>query len=866
MTSMLAEFRPDLVGCTAVSSDYQSVLALAEKVRAAAPQVPILFGGVHPTLVPETVIAEPCVDMVCVGEGEEALLELAEDMERGGQRRDIRNLWFKDGNNRVIQNPVRPLVQDLDRYGFPDDDLFYEQMPPSYRMSPSVMASRGCPYRCSYCGNDSMQSLYKGLGRYVRIRSVEHVLRELKWRRDRHGSRHFVFMDDVFAARRSWIEEFARRFPKEVGGSYNCLAHIHAIDREKLEWLKESGCTFINFGLQTGSERLRREVLFRKETNARMIEIAGICKEIGLRFAVDHMLNLPGEKEEDILKSAALYNKIRPDLINVYGLVYFPKAKITEIALSKGMLKPENRDDIRKTIERGEFAVHQSPWLTRGGVALHGHYRRYALFLMSIPLLPPFILHRMLQSSRKWFGLFERMPLPLLAGVKMLANIRAGMGFILWNILRNQLYYLKRSFRKARKDKTPRRNGSSGMRILMLNNGIPTENGMSGSDRRAVHWSRFWHDQGHIVEILAPEFVKDRYPFAGRFFPSFPSGRNLHPLPLYLLRTFFASVRILGLRRRNYDVVYSSSDLIPDAIPALLLRLSRPGTRWISGLHLIAPSPWSLSGGSAAGGRDPKRSFRSVYHYVTQRIIRSAMKRWSFLIFVSNPRDREELLASGFPDDRVLVTPGAPEWELADRFHGIRKEIDVCFIARDHPQKGWSDMIRIWRKVREQMPGAVLHIIGDMPEARLKKLLSSHGLSFSGAVVYHGFLDGEEKYHLLAKARLLAFPSRHESFGMVVAEAQSLGIPVVAYDLDFFRFVYPVGMFRIPVGDIESFAETIVELLSDTEQYRTAGEEGRAYARDHFRFQKSGREILDRFDFTGECANVRHCRNHLRSA
>lgn len=850
LSRLLAEYNPDLVACSAVSSDYQTVLRLARNVREWACHIPIIFGGVHATLVPERVLAEACVDMVCVGEGEEPLLELAYDLDHGGKRRDIENIWFKGKQGAITKNPLRPLHQDLERYGFPDDDLFYEQMPRSYQINPSVMASRGCPYSCSYCGNDSLKSLYKGLGKYVRIRSVDHVIRELVWRRDCHRANHFVFMDDVFAVKKEWLDEFARRFPKEVGGTYNCLAHVHSVDEYGLKVMKDSGCTFIDFGLQTGSEKLRREVLFRKETNERMIGVARSCKKIGLRFAVDHMLNLPGEQQEDILASAKLYNKIRPNLINVFGLVYFPKARITDIAFSKGMLKPENKSEVLKAIHEGSFAVHQSPWLTQGGVAQHGQYRRYAPLLISIPLLPAFFIRWILKNPDPWFLRFEKIPLPILAGIKMLANIKAGMGFILWSIVRNNLFYFVRlaRFRSATSNKTrkepPNKSGlqpgkGHTLEILVFNNGVPTEKGMSGSDRRAIHWSRLWRESGHLIDVVAPQYIKERYPWARRFYRSLPSGKSLHSLPLYLLRMLHGIFRILAVARCNYNIVYSSSDLIPDSVPALLLRLLNRQTQWVSGLHLLAELPVM------------DLSLKRIYYFVTQRIIMAAMKRWAALVCVSNPRDKERLVGKGFAESRVLVTYGSPEWDLADQYRESPKEFDLCFIARDHPQKGWEDMVLIWKQVVNKKPDASLQIIGDMATAKLERLFFEQGIPLSNPITFHGFVDGCEKYHLLAKSRALAFPSRHESFGMVAAEAHSLGVPVVAYDLDFFDIVYPVGMLRVPKGDTSAFADRVITLLDDPGLCGRAGQDALDHARETFSFGQSGQEILHCLELKG---------------
>lgn len=157
----IEDINPDLIGFSVVTANYQWALEKAVLFKKHFPKVPIIFGGPHPTIVPEEVIGNAQVDMIAVGEAEESLLEL---MNKKLQKKDVRGIWFKDDKGETIRNPLYPLETNIDKYPFPDDELFYRQIPPSYRIVPSVITSRGCPFSCTYCGNQSMQKIYKESG------------------------------------------------------------------------------------------------------------------------------------------------------------------------------------------------------------------------------------------------------------------------------------------------------------------------------------------------------------------------------------------------------------------------------------------------------------------------------------------------------------------------------------------------------------------------------------------------------------------------------------------------------------------------------------------------------------------------------
>lgn len=434
----IKEITPDLIGFSVVTANYQWALEKADLFKKHF-HIPIIFGGPHPTVVPEEVISNPQVDMIALGEAEESLLEL---MNTRLQKRNIRGIWFKEGEE-IIKNSLPELEVNLDKYPFPDEDLFYEQLPPSYRISPSVLTSRGCPFSCTYCGNQVMKKLYKDSGslHWVRQRSVKNVIAELLWRKNVYKSKHFVFMDDIFSLDIDWLREFSKDYQKKINLPFNCLAHPSLTKEETVKLLKDAGCTLVDFGLQTGCSEIRKTVLDRGEKNEQVLKITKACRKYGLNFAVDCILNLPMDSEKTIKESINFFNIIHPHIINCFRLLYFPGTKIVEIGKKAGLINESDVDMINK----GKKNRYSSIGIT-GKDDSFGDYQKYAFLITCLPLLPKKWVRKII-NSKFLFTAFQRIPYFLLPFVKVIVQLKAGFGLIFFSVIKNEMFYFKNFFR-----------------------------------------------------------------------------------------------------------------------------------------------------------------------------------------------------------------------------------------------------------------------------------------------------------------------------------------------------------------------------------------------------------------------------------
>jgi len=254
LLSELKAYNPDIIGFSTDTEHYQWASTLAKMIKSEM-DTPIIFGGIHPTSVPERVIANDCVDMVCVGEGEYPMLELVHSMEKGSIDTSIRNIWFKrDG--RVIANEVRPLIEDLDSLPMPDHTVFYETSS-YFQKGYYIVTSRGCPYTCSYCSHSYLQDLYSGKGMYLRQRSVSNAIHELLEAKNKHKPDLVVFLDDCFGYDRGWLEKFSEMYRKNIRTKFTCALHPSYVSRETVELLKSAGCCQVTLGIQSLDEDIR---------------------------------------------------------------------------------------------------------------------------------------------------------------------------------------------------------------------------------------------------------------------------------------------------------------------------------------------------------------------------------------------------------------------------------------------------------------------------------------------------------------------------------------------------------------------------------------------------------------------------------
>lgn len=385
------------------------------------------------------------------------------------------------------------------------------------------------------------------------------------------------------------------------------------------------------------------------------------------------------------------------------------------------------------------------------------------------------------------------------------------------------------------------------MKFYILNNGLLNAQGMSGSDQRALAWSRIFVSCGHSVTMIIPDAGRERYSGFDCWITSKGAVKGaVFIAGIYLWRALKTALMLSGklaAGKVREGVVYSSSDLLPDSIPAVYAKLRTPSLKWISGLHLIAPNPFKGFRKVSSGGfAFPE--IKNIYYYLSQRLVLFFMRKFAGLVMVSNSLDRGFLLKLGFAPGQVLVTYGAVDWLAVNSAVKGKEEFSACYIGRFHQQKGLFDLIQAWKIVCAKLPEALLAIVGT--DTNIESVMSrvrEEGLSAN--IKFLGFLSGIPKFEVLKSSKLLVFPSTYESFGMVAAEGMACGLPVAAYALPVYEEIYPAGMIKARIGDINGLAQGILDLLCNDNMRESVARQALEVSRA-FTWEKTAAQILER--------------------
>ena len=388
LISELKAYKPDLIGISVVTDFYQWACTMAKMIKQEI-DVPIIFGGIHPTSVPERVIKNDFVDMVCVGEGEYPILELANSMEKGLIDYSIKNIWFKR-NGSIIQNEVRPLIEDLDSLPMADKELYYSASP-HFSQCYYIMASRGCALSCSYCCHSYLKKIYNGRGTYLRVRSVSNVIEELRQAKSRYNIKFIRFWDDHFPIDIKWLNEFKYRYKKEINVPFICYLYPKNISLEVIEYLKESGCCEINIGIQTWNERINSSVLYRGMSNAETERIVDIIKDKKINLTVDTILGIPGQTEQDDIEFIKFC--IRKKIKHIYfgWLRYFPNTDITLESKKNGYITSAKYEEINNGLNARTHSL--------GGDTGSSEFVGFMLLVRLTKLLPNFVINFIMRNK-----------------------------------------------------------------------------------------------------------------------------------------------------------------------------------------------------------------------------------------------------------------------------------------------------------------------------------------------------------------------------------------------------------------------------------------------------------------------------------
>jgi anaerobic magnesium-protoporphyrin IX monomethyl ester cyclase len=385
----LKQYDPELIAFSCTTGIHCWALETAKRLKKDGLEgIPFLMGGPHPTFYPE-VIYEEGIDLICRGEGEEAVVELAGALAAKSDITKINNLWVKrDGQ--VFQNDLRPLIADLDCLPHPDRSYCDKYSILKQYPYKSVLTGRGCPYGCSFCFNAELRSYYQGKGRYLRRRSLENVIEEITELKGRYGLSSVRFVDDVFTLDRDWLREFAPVYRREIGLPFTCNIKPELMDGEVAGLLKESGCRLALFGIESGSERIRSVVMNKKLSDQEITKCASWLKENGIRFATFNIIGSPGETLSDARATVEINQRIKTRYPWCSLMQFYPGTKIYQIARDQGAL--EEKGGGGRGPKVSEMTYFRDTQLLQDNKRELINLHRFFVILVRFPRLTPLIL------------------------------------------------------------------------------------------------------------------------------------------------------------------------------------------------------------------------------------------------------------------------------------------------------------------------------------------------------------------------------------------------------------------------------------------------------------------------------------------
>lgn len=396
--------KPDVLVFSSITATYRWSLNIAATAKKSFNGLKTIFGGVHISAVPNRAIHQEEIDYLVVGEGELAFPEILKRIESGNvDNVPIMNTWFKNTEGEIIKGVQAGFNQELDMLPPFDKTLWEDHL--RIKDKYLTMASRGCPYRCTFCFNNFFAELpddKKKKGKYVRFRSVDHMINELKEAKLRYGNIRFIdFQDDVFTANKKWLREFLPRYKAEIGIPFQCLTHPKYMDEEIAQWMSDAGCRWVQMGVQSMDEEYKKSLL-RYERSDDVREACRVMAKYGIKVKLDHMFGLPGEPVTAQEAALELYRDYPPSRIQTFWTSFLPGTEMFKEAVRDGTITDEEAERLEEGID---FLFYQSNdnIVKKEMISL---YNQYNFIFKILPLLPLFLRKKITVKSISWIPHF----------------------------------------------------------------------------------------------------------------------------------------------------------------------------------------------------------------------------------------------------------------------------------------------------------------------------------------------------------------------------------------------------------------------------------------------------------------------------
>lgn len=330
----LKNLNPTFIGISVLSSHEKVVFHLLNIIKEILPETKIMLGGVHAELYPNDFLINKMADAVCIGDGEETMLEFVQ----GKDLSKIPGLCFVK-NGVVVKNVSRPIEMDLDKYPFPAYHLInmskYFPAFGTYRRLPAMnlLMTRGCPGKCNFC--NSAKTILRG-------RSPEKMVELIKILRYKYNILQFTFYDDTFTAHRKNLIKFCNlMIEQKIDASWVCYARGDMFDEEIAKLISAAGCHHVLLGIESGSEKLMSEIgkKINKETYHNVVKISHKYNiEVRGAFIIGHL----NETKETLKETLDFTIDLDLDFFQPSILTPYPGTELYQYSKKHNLLSHEN--------------------------------------------------------------------------------------------------------------------------------------------------------------------------------------------------------------------------------------------------------------------------------------------------------------------------------------------------------------------------------------------------------------------------------------------------------------------------------------------------------------------------------------------
>ncbi len=336
--SRLRRESADIIGFSVVTNQWPYAKKLAAWARRAT-DAPLVCGGIHTMAAGEEILQSKLFDYIIRGEAEEAFAEFVDTLSKNQDPSGLKNLGYL-ANGSLRFNPLRPLP-DLTKLPFKDYDIFdFQKIIDAKNGWTGLMASRGCPFSCTYCFNHQLVSNYrqdlgcsfKGLN-YIRHFEVNQMIQEVAYLLQNYRNiSMFILDDDLFTFYREYVKQFCAAYKKISSLPFVVNAHVGFFDEKRARHLADANCSIVKFGVESGSERIRRHILQRRMKNEEIISAIETAHQYGLHTSIFLMIGLPDETRADVMATIRLMARAKPGRYRWSFFFPFPGTKAYELS------------------------------------------------------------------------------------------------------------------------------------------------------------------------------------------------------------------------------------------------------------------------------------------------------------------------------------------------------------------------------------------------------------------------------------------------------------------------------------------------------------------------------------------------------